>query len=122
MQWQVTAQWLKVRHQLEGMPDVLPMDPSLVHPASLVETTPIDVTTVFRKKTRQAQTSPIERPHPNRAESGAARQEDRADLSDHESQEMTKMGPLIVDLHTASLGNIIALISVISGSTPNGDD
>jgi len=64
---------------------------------------PLDVTTapVFRKQPRQVQTSPVERPQPNRAESVAARQADGADLPDHVSQEMTKLGPLIVDLHTA---------------------
>jgi len=64
---------------------------------------PLDVTTapVFRKQPQQVQTSPVERPQPNRAESVAARQADGADLPDHVSQEMTKLGPLIVDLHTA---------------------
>ena len=77
---------------------------------------PLDVATapVFRKQPRQVETSPVESLQPNRAESGAARQADVADLPDHESQEMTQLGPLIVDLHTASLGNIIALAPVIS--------
>ena len=56
----------------------------------------------------------MERPQPNRAERGAARQADEADLPDHVSREMTKLGPLIVKLHTACLGNIIALAPVIS--------
>jgi len=37
-----------------------------------------------------------------------------AELLDHVSQEMTKLYPLIVDLHTASLGNILTLLQVIS--------
>jgi len=56
----------------EGRPDVIPTDPSLVRPASRVETTPLEVMTapVFRKQPRQVQTAPEERPLPNRAESG----------------------------------------------------
>jgi len=37
-----------------------------------------------------------------------------AELLDHVSQEMIKLYPLIVGLHTASLGNIITLAAVIS--------
>jgi len=37
-----------------------------------------------------------------------------ADLQDHVSQEMTKLYPIIVDLHTFSLGNILTLAPVIS--------
>jgi len=37
-----------------------------------------------------------------------------ADLQNHVSQEMTELYPLIVDLHTASLGNILTLAPVIS--------
>jgi len=37
-----------------------------------------------------------------------------ADLQDHVSQEMTKLYPLIVDLHKTSLGNILTLAPVIS--------
>jgi len=36
------------------------------------------------------------------------------ELLDHVSQEMIKLYPLIVDLHTASLGNILTLAPVIS--------
>jgi len=36
-----------------------------------------------------------------------------AELLDHVSQEMTKLYPPIVDLHTANLGNILTLAPVI---------
>ena len=36
------------------------------------------------------------------------------ELLDHVSQEMIKLYPLIVDLHAASLGNILILAPVIS--------
>ena len=102
--------------QQEGRPDVFPMDPSIARPESLAGTTPLDDTTapVLRKQLRRVQTSPIERLQPNRTESGAERQADGVDLPEHERQKMTKLRPLIDDLHTASLGNIIALVPVIS--------
>ena len=90
----------------EGRPDALSTDPSPMPPVSRVKTT--------RQQLRQAQTSPVERSQPNRAESGAAHQADVADLQDYVTQEMTTLYPLIVDLHTASLGNILALAQVIS--------
>jgi len=37
-----------------------------------------------------------------------------AELLDHVSQQMTKLYPLIVDLHTASLGKVLTLAPVIS--------
>jgi len=55
----------------------------------------------------QAKTSPVER-------KGETRQADVVDLQDHLSQEMTKLYPLIVDLHIASLGNILTLAPVIN--------
>ena len=85
-------------------------------PASRAEITPPEVPTapVFRQQPQQTQTSPVERSQPSRAHSGATRQADVADLQDHVSQEMTRLLPLIVDLHTASLGNILTLAPVIS--------
>jgi len=69
---------------------------------------------VFRQEPPQSQTPPVERPQPSRSDSGATRQADMAELLDHVSQEMTKLYPLIADLHTASLGNILTLAPGIS--------
>ena len=100
----------------ERRTDSIPRDPSRIPLASQVETIFSEVLTapVCRQQPQQTQTSPVERPQPSRADSGATRQADVADLQDHVSQEMTKLYPLIVDLHTASLGNILTFAPVIS--------
>jgi len=46
----------------------------------------------------------------SRAEGGVEYQLDEADSLEQESQRMTILGPLIIDIHTASLGNIKILV------------
>jgi len=100
----------------EGRTDSIPTDHPRILPASRAGLTPPEVPTapVFRQQLPQSQTPPVERPQPSQADSGATRQADMAELQDLVSQEMTKLYPLIVDLHTASLGNISTLAPVIS--------
>jgi len=69
---------------------------------------------VFRQQPPQPQTPLVERPQLTRADSGATRQADMPELLDHMNQEMLKLYPLIADLHTASLGNMLILAPVIS--------
>ena len=109
-----TAQGAPLR---EGRTDSVPMDPSRMPPASRVETTTPEVPTapVFRQQPQQTQTSPVKRPQPSRADSGATRQADMADLQDHVSQEMTKLYPLIVDLHRKTVGHYPGLSNFCRG-------
>ena len=90
--------------------------PPWIPPASRAEPTFPEVPTapVFRQQPPQPQTPLLERPQPTRADSGATRQTDMPELLDHVNQEMIKLYPLIADLHTASLGNLLILAPVIS--------
>jgi len=99
----------------EDTTDSIPTVPPWIPPASRAEPTSPEVPTapVFRQQPPQPQTPLVGRPQPIRADSGATRQADMAELLDHVSQEMIKVYPLIVDLHTASLGNILTLAPVI---------
>jgi len=100
----------------EGRTDSIPTDPRRIPPAIQAELTSPEVLTVplFRQHPPQSQTPPVERHQPIRADKGATCQADMAELLDHVSQEISKLYPLIVDLHTASLGNILTLAPVIS--------
>ena len=82
-----------------------------IPPASRAEPTFPEAPTapVFRQQPPQPQTPLMERPQLTRADSGATRQADMPELLDHVNQEMLKLYPLIADLHTASLGNILVL-------------
>jgi len=88
----------------EDRMDSIPTVPHRIPPASRAEPTSPKVPTapVFRRQPPQPQTPLVERPQPTRADRGATRQADMTELLDHVSQEMTKLYPLIVDLHTDS--------------------
>ena len=89
--------------------------PPRIPPASPAEPTSPKVPTapVFRQQQPQPQTPLAERLQRIRADRGATRQADMPELLDHVNQKMIKLYPLIVDLHTASLGNILTLAPVI---------
>jgi len=90
--------------------------PPRIPPTSRAEPTFPEAQTapVFRQQPPQPQTPLVERPQLTRADSEATRQADMPELLDHVNQEMSKLYPLIADLHTASLGNILILDPVIS--------
>jgi len=90
--------------------------PPRIPPASRAEPTfpEVPTTPVFRQQPPQPQTPLLERPQPTRADSGATRQTYMPELLDHVNQEIIKLYPLIADLHTASLRNILILAPVIS--------
>jgi len=100
----------------EDRTDSIPTVPPRIPPASRAEPTSPKVPTapVFRQQPPQPQTPLVERPQPIRADRGATRQADLAELLDHVSQDIIKLYSLIVNLHTASLGNILSSAPVIS--------
>jgi len=106
--------------QQGGRLDDFPLDPSLALEArnipNLASPGPLDDATApaFRNHLRPVQTSPTERPQPYQAQGGIKCQLEKADLLEQENRRMTILAPLIIDLHTANLGNTIALVPVSS--------
>jgi len=77
----------------EDRTDSIPTDPPRTPPASRAEPTSPEVPTapVFRQQPPQPRTPLVERPQPIRADRGATRQADMAELLDHVRQEITKL-------------------------------
>jgi len=100
----------------EDRTDSTPTVSPRIPPASRAEPTfpEVPAAPVFRQQPPQPQTPLVERPQLIRADRGATRQADMPELLDHVSQHMIKLYPLIADLHTASLRNILILAPVIS--------